>query len=65
MTYAQNCGQCPARDPPEVPYSQVLRYGDLTAKGHAGGLAGLKSIACDIPPKRAAAVTATCAVRIL
>lgn len=63
--YAQNVGQCPAREPAEDPSNQVLRYGDLTARGQAGGLAGLNSIACDRPPKKAAAVAANCAARIL
>lgn len=45
-TYCQNRGHCPGRYPPLPPslpaFCQVLRYGDLTASGRAGGRAGVK-----------------------
>lgn len=45
-TYDQKIGHSPARYPPLPPSlpadSQVLKYGDLTASGIAGGRAGEK-----------------------
>ncbi len=41
-TYAQKCGHEPGKRPPESPVSQVLRYGDRTARGMAGGCSGKK-----------------------
>jgi hypothetical protein len=45
-TYSQNTGHSPARYPPFPPslpaFNQVLKYGDLTANGRAGGRAGVK-----------------------
>ena len=38
-TYVQKWGNVPGREPP--PSSQVLRYGDFTARGNDGGLAGV------------------------
>ena len=40
--HVQNLGHDPGSKPPESPWSQTLRYGDLTARGMAGGLAGVK-----------------------
>ena len=40
--YVQCRGQEPGRIPPDPPSSQVFKYGDLTARGTAGGLAGVK-----------------------
>lgn len=45
-TYSQKTGHWPARYPPFPPslpaFNQVLKYGDLTANGRAGGRAGEK-----------------------
>jgi hypothetical protein len=42
--YVQWRGQAPGRThPDDPPWSQAFRYGDLTAKGTAGGLVGVKT----------------------
>jgi hypothetical protein len=44
ITHNQKIGHWPAKYPPLPPSlpadNHVLKYGDLTAKGNAGGLAG-------------------------
>ena len=40
--YVQCRGQEPGRIAPDPPSSQEFKYGDLTARGTAGGLAGVK-----------------------
>jgi hypothetical protein len=46
LTHFQKTGHSPGRYPPFPPllpaFSHVLRYGDFTARGIAGGRAGLK-----------------------
>jgi len=48
QAHVQNLGHDPGSRPPESPWSQTLRYGDLTASGIAGGRAGVKDEAEDI-----------------
>ena len=61
-THVQNTGHWPARYPPLPPFlpafSHVLRYGDLTARGIAGGRAGEK---LEVAPATAAMTTAVAA----